>query len=106
MQDSAIKKSNVKALIRMIVYIMIDSCNGKYSANYNIANLPVVNFFNQVSHYKFTVHISRIKVIPIIVQIEQIVLKTVIRTLIQTVCKSMTVHRLSYISYSSINNQD
>jgi len=27
MQDSAIKEANVKALLRMIVYIMIDLCN-------------------------------------------------------------------------------
>lgn len=76
MQDRDIKEANVKALIRMIVYIMIDLCNGKYSANYNIANLPVVNFFNQVSVYKFVDHISRIKVIPIIVIIVQIIFKT------------------------------
>jgi len=69
MQDRGIKDANVKALIIMIVYIMIDLCNRKYSANYNIANLPVVNFFNQVSAYKFIDHISRIKVIPIIVQL-------------------------------------
>lgn len=43
MQDSAIKESNVKALVRVIVYIMIDLCNIKYSANYNIENLHVVN---------------------------------------------------------------
>ena len=43
MQDSAIKEANVKALVRVIVYIMIDLCNIKYSANYNITNLPVVN---------------------------------------------------------------
>ncbi len=45
MQDSAIKEENVKALIEVIFYIMIYLCNEKYSANYNIANLPVVNIF-------------------------------------------------------------
>lgn len=69
MQDIAIKEANVKALIRVIVCIMIDLCKEKYSANYNIANLPVVNFFNRVYLYKFVIHNSRIKVIPITVQI-------------------------------------
>lgn len=44
MQNRAIKEANVKALVRVIVYIMIDLCNIKYSANYNIANISVVNF--------------------------------------------------------------
>jgi hypothetical protein len=43
--DSAIKEENVKALIKVIVCIMIYLCDEKYSANYNIANLPVVKIF-------------------------------------------------------------
>jgi hypothetical protein len=44
MQYNATKEVNEKSHIVFIVYIMIDLCNEKYSANYNIANLPVVNF--------------------------------------------------------------
>lgn len=75
MQDCLIKEASMKALISVIVYIIIDLCNEKYSANYNITNLPIVNFFNQVYACKLIVRLSRIKVIPIIIQI---LLKTLI----------------------------